>query len=57
MLPLCVEFMKIYLGFAFLHTIDDNEMMKKWVDFVEIKLHSNENVEWHCINLNSIWFE
>jgi hypothetical protein len=29
MLPLCVEFMKIYLGFAFLHTIDDNAMMKK----------------------------
>ncbi len=30
---------------------------KKWIDFVKIKFHSNENIEWHCIQLevNSIY--
>jgi len=29
---------------------------KTWIDFVKIKFHSNENIEWHCIQLefNSI---
>jgi len=27
----------------------DNQKIKKKIDFVEIKFHSNENVESHCI--------
>ncbi len=34
---------------------------KKWVDFLKIKFHSKENIEWHCmqfkLNLNSILIE
>jgi hypothetical protein len=49
-----------------LHNICDTEMKKKWVDFVEIKFHLNENyVEWICImqvelnvtQLNLNWIE
>jgi hypothetical protein len=33
--------------------------MKKWIDFVKIKFHSNENIKWHCmqIKLNWNWIE
>jgi hypothetical protein len=24
---------------------------KKWIDFVKIKFHLNENIEWHCTQL------
>ncbi len=42
----------------------DNRLInwwKTWIDFVQIKFHSNENIEWHCsmhlnLNWNSIWF-
>jgi hypothetical protein len=30
-------------------TPTNNEMIKKWVDFVKIKFHLNENIEWICI--------
>jgi hypothetical protein len=33
-----------------LHNINENEMKKKWVDFVEIVFHLNKNyIEWICI--------
>jgi hypothetical protein len=25
--------------------------MKTWIDFVKIKFHLNENIEWHCMHL------
>jgi hypothetical protein len=28
-------------------------LMKRWIDFVEIKFHSRENIEWHCMQLES----
>ncbi len=28
--------------------------MKKWIDFIEVKLHSNENIEWHWMQLELI---
>jgi hypothetical protein len=46
--------------------IHDNQLInwwKKWIDFVKIKFHLNENVEWHCmqleLNLDSLfnWIE
>ncbi len=36
-------FMLHNLGFALLFTITNNKMMKKWVDYVKIKLHLNWN--------------
>jgi hypothetical protein len=37
---------------------------KKWMFFFEIKFHSNEDIEWHCMplelnsnKLNGIWIE
>jgi predicted methyltransferase len=30
------------LGSALLHTASDNQPVEKWIDFVEIKFHSNE---------------
>jgi len=30
---------------------------KKWIDFVKIKFHSNENIEWHWIQLELNWIE
>ncbi len=29
---------------------------KKWVDFVKIKFDVNENIEWHCMQLELIEF-
>jgi hypothetical protein len=26
-------------------------LLKKWIDFVKIKFHSNENIEWQYIQL------
>ncbi len=46
--------------------IHDNQLInwwKKWIAFVKIKFHLNENVEWHCmqleLNMDSffIWIE
>jgi hypothetical protein len=34
---------------TFLCTTIDDETMKKWVDFLKIRFHSNENMEWHCM--------
>ncbi len=39
------------LGSALLHTNSDNQLMEKWIDFVEIKFHAKENIEWHCRQL------
>ncbi len=30
---------------------------KRWIDFVEIKFHSNENIEWHYMQLELNWIE
>jgi hypothetical protein len=30
---------------------------KKWIDFVEIKFDSNENIESHCMHLEFNWIE
>jgi hypothetical protein len=32
-------------------------MMKKMSYFVEIKFHLNENIPWHCMQLELIWIE
>ncbi len=32
-------------------------MMKKWVDFVKIKFHSTENIEWHCLQDELNWIQ
>jgi hypothetical protein len=29
--------------------------MKKRIDFVKIKLHSNQNIEWHYMQLELNW--
>jgi len=26
--------------------------MKKWIDFVKIKFHLNENIEWDCMQFD-----
>jgi hypothetical protein len=31
--------------------MSDDQLMKKRVNFVKIKFHSNENIEWHCMQL------
>jgi len=28
-----------------------SQLIKKWIDFMKIKFHPNENIEWHCMNL------
>jgi hypothetical protein len=43
----------INLGFMLLHIINDHQLLKKRIDFVKIKFHSNEHIEWHCMQL---WF-
>jgi hypothetical protein len=49
------------LGSMFSCTICHNQLInwwKKWFDFVEIKFHLNENIEWHCMHLVQIhWME
>jgi hypothetical protein len=37
------------VDFTFLFSTTDDETMKKWVDFLKIKFHSNENIGWHCM--------
>jgi hypothetical protein len=32
-----------------MHIIGDDQLTKNWIDFMKIKLHSNENIEW-CLN-------
>jgi hypothetical protein len=27
----------------------------KWIGFVKFKFHSNENIEWHCMQLELNW--
>jgi len=39
----------IDLGSTLLCNIMTIKKWKKWIDFMEIKFHSNENVEWHFI--------
>jgi hypothetical protein len=43
--------MKYYLGSTLLRTTHDYQLMKKWIHFVIIKFHLNENIEWHCMHL------
>jgi hypothetical protein len=42
-------------------TINQSIDEKKWINFVKIKFHLNENIEWHCMqlefNFNSISIE
>jgi hypothetical protein len=48
------------LGSMLLHITNDNELVKKWVHFVKINFHLNENIEWICImqlKLNSNFIE
>ncbi len=63
---LCISVPLLSLCFAYvsfqLHTTMHSLPMminwwKTWIDFVKIKFHSNENIEWHCIQLevNSIY--
>ncbi len=37
------------LGFVLLPIIGDNQMMKNWIDFVKIKFHLIENIDWYCM--------
>jgi hypothetical protein len=39
--------LKFNLGFTLLCTTNDDQLMEKWIYFVKIKFHSNENIEWH----------
>jgi len=44
----------INLGFALLCTTSNHQLINWWkkkVDFVKIKFHLNENIEWHCMHL------
>jgi len=45
----------IPLGSALLDTTRDNQRIKKWFDFGKIKFHSNENIKWHCVQLELNW--
>jgi len=61
------------LGFALLCTSSDDQLInwsQRSIDFVKIKFHLNENIEWYCmieielnwieikyINSNLNWFE
>jgi hypothetical protein len=31
--------------------INDSQLMEKWIDFMKIKFHMNENIEWHYMQL------
>jgi hypothetical protein len=43
---------KANLGSMLLHTKCDDQLTKKSIFyFVKIKFHSNENIEWHCMQL------
>ncbi len=44
-------------GFMILHSTNNNLLMRKWSNFVEIKFHSNENIKWHCIQLELNWIQ
>jgi hypothetical protein len=37
------------LGFVLLPIIGDNQIMKNWIDFVKIKFHLIENIDWYCM--------
>jgi hypothetical protein len=37
------------------YNTNDREMMKKWVDFLEIKFHSRKDIEWHCMQFEFNW--
>ncbi len=47
-----INFLNIYLGFWMLHIhwwwIN---LWKNWIDFVKIKFHLNETIEWYCMQL------
>jgi hypothetical protein len=45
------DLMKVNLGSALLWTTSDNQLMKEKNDVVEIKFHSNENIQWHRMQL------
>jgi hypothetical protein len=43
------------MGFYLLFTTEiDDQLMEKWIDFVEIKFHLNESIKWYYMQLNSI---
>jgi hypothetical protein len=39
---------------SFLFLLVAMKWSKKWVDFVKIKFDVNENIEWHCMQLELI---
>jgi hypothetical protein len=39
------------LGFVLLAIISNDQMMKNWIDFVKIKFHLIENIDWYCMKL------
>ncbi len=41
----------IHLGSTLLCITSSNQLIKKWIDFVETKFHLNENIECHCMQL------
>jgi hypothetical protein len=46
-----------YLGSMSLWIVNDSHLMEKWIDFMNIKFHMNENIEWHCMQLELNWIE
>jgi hypothetical protein len=40
-----------------LHTTSDDQLKKRRIDFVEIKFHSNKNIEWYHMQLELNWIE
>jgi hypothetical protein len=41
------------MGFGLLYIIYiDDQLMEKWIDFVKIKFHLNENIEWYYMQFD-----
>jgi hypothetical protein len=41
------------MGFGLLYIIYiDDRLMEKWIDFVKIKFHLNENIEWYYMQFD-----
>jgi hypothetical protein len=41
----------IHFGSTLLCITSNNQLIKKWIDFVETKFHLNENIGCHCMQL------
>jgi aspartate carbamoyltransferase regulatory subunit len=43
------------MGSTLLCITNDNQLIKKWINFVKIKCHWCENIEWNFLQLELNW--